>query len=281
RIPSFRFPERAIRTMGKMWWWKNNVDLRSAYETTHSHSAGVLPEQDSIKQVIAKAKKEKRSVLNNFESNEILKGWGINTPPTADIKTLKEALQFTSEHGWPVVLKVSSSKILHKSDLGGVIVNINNRQKLQSSLKTMQERISKLDPEVRRHTKIQIQKQVTGGKEIIVGVKHDANFGPVMMFGAGGTLAEIIQDRNLKMLPINEHEATDLIEQSKIFKLLEGYRGEKPYDTTRLKKLLTQVSNLVQNFPDIADIEINPVIITYDNVWAVDGKIMLHEHTAE
>ena len=135
--------------------------------------------------------------------------------------------------------------------------------------------ISKLEFNIRDTVHIQIQKQVEKGIEVIVGVKRDPNFGPVLMFGAGGTLAELIADRNLYILPNDQISAIELIKKSKVYKLLTGFRGAKPYALETLADLIIKLSQLAQSNERISEIEINPVIITYTNTWAVDGKVVL------
>jgi succinyl-CoA synthetase beta subunit len=213
-----------------------------------------------------------KAVLNNFEANDILKSWNINTPPTESIATLEEAVEFANKHEFPVVLKINSKEVLHKKDIGGVITNIDNQAKLEESFRKLSESIENLSVNIQKTSSIQVQKQVARGVEIIVGVKRDPNFGHVLMFGAGGTLAEIIGDRNLRLLPINRHEAEKFVAQSKIFKVLKGYRGEKPYALSKLYYLIEQISELLQSFPELEEFEINPVIITHDEIWSVDGK---------
>lgn len=288
KIPSFRYPERAIKALGKMWKWKQNSleraisikRLSENVEPIHSDIADLVKINEILE--IAKASEKysdtarkipnKRAVLNNFEANEILKSWYINTPPTASISTLTEAVEFAKENGFPVVLKINSKDVLHKKDVGGVITNIDNPGKLVGSFKTLSDIIDALPVNVQKTSSIQIQKQVAGGVEVIVGVKRDPNFGHVLMFGAGGTLAEIIGDRNLRLLPINRHEAEKFVMQSKIYKVLKGYRGEKPYALSKLYFLIEQMSELLQTFPELEEFEINPVIITHEDIWSVDGK---------
>jgi acetyltransferase len=124
-------------------------------------------------------------------------------------------------------------------------------------------------------SKIQIQKEITGGIEVIVGVKRDPNFGPVMLFGAGGKFAEILLDRNLHLLPIGISEAKQLVSNSKISTLLKGFRGDTPYNLDPLYETIVRLGKLVEGTPEIAEIEINPLIITHSGVWAVDSKVVL------
>jgi acetyltransferase len=276
KIPSFRFPERAIKALGAMWWWKDcatkrSLQIRKLSKGTSgmiSHTA----ETHRVNQILQVVKRERRDTLNNFESNEILKSWNIKTPPSTRVENVFDALDFITKHGWPVVLKLSSRFIMHKTELGGVIVNINNRSKLEQAFDIMNERIASLDPEVRATAAIQIQKQITGGTEVILGIKKDPTFGHTMLFGAGGTLAEIIEDRNLRLLPVDKFDAQKLVVQSKIYKVLKGFRGDKPYALSQLYFIMEKLSELIEMFPEFSEFEINPLIVTHEDVWAVDGK---------
>ncbi|MFZ5424583.1 MAG: acetate--CoA ligase family protein [Patescibacteria group bacterium] len=275
RIPSFHFPERAVRTLAKMWWWQN-------WTNTHAEDVGsfIKPQPNeyvskATESVLTKAIERNRKVLNSFEANDILNIVDINTPPTREVKTLEDAKDFVSAEGYPVVLKLSSPLILHKKDIGGVITNINDENALVENFSAINSTLNSLAKEFKQNTRVQIQKQVAAGIEVIAGIKKDSSFGHVLMFGAGGTLAELIEDRNLCLIPVSNVAAQRLVAQSKIGKMLEGYRGDKPYNLEGLYSLLEKLSNLAVSVPDLQEFEINPIIITHENIWAVDGKGVL------
>lgn len=282
KIPSFRFPERAIKALGTMWRWRDDSIKRSLrIKKISGPKLSIdfnLSRKYKVNQIIhiardtAKASGETSIALNSFQANEVLKSWDINTPPTEKVTTILDSLLFTYKYGWPVVLKLSSSKILHKSDLGGVITNISNKSKLEDALEILDGRIKQLPPEVQPTVSIQIQRQVSDGVEVIVGFKKDTTFGHVLMFGAGGVMAEIIHDRNLKLLPVDRLDAENIVKQSKIFTKLKGYRGDAPYALAKLYSVILKVAELSETFPEFEEFEINPVIVTHEDVWAVDGK---------
>lgn len=280
KIPSFQYPERAIRVLGMMWKWRERALERALdiQKLTHVVTTTEINTADQVKidEILRLAREQGTEALNSFEANEVVKSWNINVPKTTLIRNFDDALEFTQASGWPVVIKLSSSHALHKTELGGVIVNVNNRAKLQRAFETMMRRIEKLDINVKNTASIQIQKQITGGIEVIIGVKRDKNFGHVLMFGAGGTLTEVFNDRNLHMLPINRFEAEKLVMKSKIAKVLKGYRGEKEYCVTKLYYMIEKVSELVSTFPEIEEFEINPVIVTKEDVWAIDPKVLIN-----
>lgn len=273
RIPAFPFPEIAINTISKMWQWKQWQNL---------HNENVVNEEkvldqniDTVKNILFSAKNNGQKNLDNFGSNEVMGAAGIKTPATLVLEELQAGENFANENGWPVVLKISAPNLLHKADVGGVITNINNNDELKDAWEKLKTQIETLDVEAKKGARIQIQKQVESGVEVIVGVKRDTNFGPVLLFGAGGKYAEIFQDRNLCLLPINEHQSKVLVEGSKVFTLLKGFRGDAAYDLSKLQETIMRLGKLVENAPDIAEIEINPLIITHDEVWAVDAKTVL------
>ncbi len=267
KIPSFRFPERAIKTLAKMWrwkkWQKNTFSLSAAPTITDAQIT-------ASQHIFHAAKKKNQNNLSSLEAGKLLKIYRIDTPPTRLVKNLKEAHAFTKKAHWPVVLKISSPEILHKTEMGGVIVNISNLKELTAAFKNLQSKLtSPADA-------IQIQKQVEKGVELIVGVKRDSSFGEVLMFGAGGTLAELVLDRNLLLLPAGRAEIERLVSQSKIFQLLQGFRGEKPFALDAIYTLIENLATMALHNADWKEIEINPAIVTHQKAWAVDGKVVLN-----
>jgi acetate---CoA ligase (ADP-forming) len=272
KIPSFRFPERAIKALATMWRWNK---WRQTASSQQSVANNLFINQEKINAILQNAKTQNRQSLDPFEANEILKSADIPTPPTQTIGSIDEAKNFANQNQYPVVLKLASAKLLHKTESGGVIVNINSEQVLQEKLQNLWDKINQFDDEIKNSTQIQIQKQVDKGIEVIVGVKCDPNFGPVLMFGAGGTMAELIADRNLLLLPASFDEVKKLINDSKVSKLLNGFRGDEPYDTDKLADLMLKLGQIALQNETIAEIEINPVIVTHTDTWAVDGKVVL------
>jgi len=274
KIPSFRYPERAIKALGAMWRWnKWRQGLGEA-----SGVVGSLGEDEArIRKVVSGAKEGGRGALESGESNEVLEVMGVAVPEYRMIEKREEAFLFAEEKGWPVVLKLVAEKMLHKTESGGVVVGINSGEELEARLVEMEEKVKRLGGEM-PGLKIMIQKQVEKGVEAICGVKRDETFGAVMMFGAGGILTELVADRNLHLLPVSRSEAVALIEGSRVYKLLVGYRGEKPYDVDGIVELMMRLARLVEGYEEVEEVEINPVIVTHERVWAVDGKILLRNH---
>lgn len=279
KIPSFRYPERAIAALADMWKFKKMQLERTAEENAEKVEGitKVESENDVARQVIQEALNKKYKTLDNIAADKILSSVGIKTPPTKYVENAKEAEEFAQQNGWPVVLKLSSPGLLHKKDVGGVITGIINNEQLDDSWHKLERKIEQLDQKVKSEVKIQIQKEVAEGVEVIVGFKHDPTFGPVLLFGAGGSYAELIADRNLHLLPITKKEVENLVQRSKVYTILKGKDGRPSYALEKLYDLIIRVAKLETMIPEAEDIEINPVIVTLNDVWAVDGKIIMKE----
>lgn len=273
KIPSFRFPERAISAIGHMWKWKKRQKELSKETTVEKTETP--PEPERIKSIIDEAVKTKQQSLDSLQANEVISNLGIPTPQTAAVSTLDEAKKFAGESSWPLVLKLTSPVLYHKAKLGGVVTNIWNEDQLELAWNRLNHKIAEYPESARKGIRFQIQKEVTSGVEVIVGIKHDPTFGPVLLFGAGGELAELVEDKNIKILPVDRNRVKNLVERSKVFKLLQSAPGEPPYALEELYDLIIKFTTIVPMIPEATDIEINPVIITHNDVWAVDVKMLL------
>jgi len=278
QIPSFRFPERAIYAIGKMWEFKkrheentfNQIDI---YQVLNFD---IMPEK--VSKLVKEGIDRKQQALDNISSDIVISTIGINTPPTLGVATLNQAKEFAGIHNYPVVLKLSSPGLLHKKNVGGVVLDIKNDDELENAWDILERKKESLEEEIKSTTAFQIQKEVPSGTEVIVGVKNDKTFGHVMLFGAGGSLAELISDKNLALLPMDMNKAQKLVEGSKIFKSLKGNKDEQPYALEKLYELMVKLSKIVEGEPGIEEIEVNPVIININDVWAVDTKVLLREN---
>jgi len=276
KIPSFLFPERAINAIATMWKFKQwQMEQEKVVDSPSLDISKNIP---TIQEIIQKAVSGNQPALDPQDANQISTLIGIPTPPSQIVSTLEEAENFASTNGWPIVLKVSSPELLHKKDIGGVVTNILNKEELEKNWEILKQSILKLDANIQKNTQIQIQKQVEKGIEVIIGIKHDSVFGPILLFGSGGTYAELIADRNLSLLPIDINKAKEIVANSKISTILNGYRGDTPYDLDQLYEVIIRLCKLAEKMPDISEIEINPLIITHKNAWAVDTKILLTKH---
>ena len=277
KIPFFRFPEQAISTISLMWKWKKWQQKFSTARGCSDNGILVAPENNqNIRKIVEKAVINNQDSLDNFAANEILQLSGIPTPPTQIVVNLDEAKKFVQDNNYPVVLKLSSPKLLHKSDVGGIIKDISNEKELENGMSNLDQKIIKLSPDFQGDVVKQIQKYITLGTEVIIGIKRDSTFGSVLLFGAGGSLTELIADRNLQLLPINLELAKGLVAKSKIYKILNGYRGEAPLALDKLYDAIIRLGLVFKSLPEVLEIEINPLIVTQNDIWAVDGKIVFN-----
>lgn len=273
RIPSFRFPERAILAIGAMWKWKER-QLKLMREAGISEVSAIT-EPPRVKTIIEEAIKSQARSLDSLQADEIVKSLGIPTPPTVAVSNFNEAKNFSIKVGWPVVLKLTSPTLLHKASLGGVVTEIWNEDQLEIAWERLNHKIMELPDSAKKGLRFQIQKDVANGIEVIVGLKHDPTFGPVLLFGAGGELAELVEDKNIRILPVDRDRVVELVARSKVFKLLQNSQGEPSYALDKLYDLIIKFTQIVPMIPEATDIEINPVIVTHNDVWAVDIKMLL------
>lgn len=273
KIPSFAFPERAVKALAQMWRWKLKVkDLKYKAKSQTTEKSLSKSAASKISHIIKIAQKENRRILSLDEAGRILNLGGIKTPPSAIVTNLDEAQKFAQAHGWPMVLKISSPDLLHKTEGGGVVLNIDSPAKLKQTWEKISQKIRQLPHKARSGA--QIQKQISPGLEVIAGVKYNENFGHVFMFGAGGILVELLKDMNLEFLPLNKQKAVGLIKNSKIYPLLAGYRNQQPYALHKLVDTLIKLSVLSRAVP-CKEMEINPIILTDSEAWAADARIIL------
>jgi acyl-CoA synthetase (NDP forming) len=225
-------------------------------------------DRDCVKSLLQKAQEESRDLLLT-EAFEVLQAYGI---PVADYRAVveKEDLRNAmNKIGFPVVLKIVSPEISHKSDVGGVALDINGESEAEEAYDKMKKLVK--NPS----SGVLVQKMVSGGKEVILGSKHDPSFGPVLLFGLGGIYVEVFKDISLRVAPINRSEAEEMISEPKTSIILKGIRGERPMDTKALVENLLRLSQLVTDFPEIEGIDINPVKVLEKGAIAVDCRIVL------
>ncbi len=269
RIPSFPFPERAIKTLAAMYHWHLFKNRAQDNDIVCQIPA---PDISSAKSIIISAQSKNLPGLDGFEGESLLRSVGIPTPQSQIVVDENEASIFGEENSFPILIKAASPNLLHKAEIGGVVANLNDRDSVVREWHALWQRIDSKASDIKPSIRIQAQKQIPVSHELIVGVKRDPTFGNVVLFGAGGKLAELIQDRNLALGPLTETKARTLIEKSKAFKLLSGFRGEEPFDLNPIVDVLIKLSSLADSCPSIKEIEINPLIVNRDGVSAVDVK---------
>lgn len=220
---------------------------------------------------IDEAHKEGRDFLLEHEALKIFESVGLTFPPNALVNNTKDALSFAKKVGYPVVIKAMSPQILHKSDYKAVIIGINDDNDLKAKFDDMSKRLAKYDL-----VGILIEKQVKKGTELIIGMNIDPTFGPVVAFGIGGILVEIINDITFRLCPTTKERALRMINEIKTQKMLNGFRGLPPIDRDALAEMIVKVSQLAIDLEDyIKEIDLNPIIANEDGVFGVDARIIL------
>ena len=225
------------------------------------------------RKIFKKIRKRKRKNLTEFESRMILEQYKIPLAKAEATKTVDDAIKFAKKIGFPVVIKIISPDILHKTDIGGVILNIKNVDELQNSFRQLLSNMKRKAPKA-KILGVLVQKMVENGREVIIGGKKDSQFGQVIMFGGGGILTEIMEDVSFRVCPIDRKNAKEMIEETRYFKVLKGYRGMK-CDINSLISILLKVSRLLEENQEISELDINPVISLPKNAIAVDARIII------
>lgn len=229
-------------------------------------------------EILKTARAAERRTLG-LESFGILKAYGIPAVQTVFAKTEEEAFRAAEEIGYPLVMKVVSPQISHKSDVGGIRLSLQNGDEVRAAYREMMRTIPEKRPDASLEG-VQLQKMLSGGKEVIIGMVRDPTFGPMLMFGLGGVYVEILKDVQFAIAPVDEEEARGMVTGIKTYPVLAGARGEKPSDIDALVDAILRVSRLVCDFPDIEEFEINPMMVLEEGkgAFAVDMRLTLKKN---
>ena len=225
-------------------------------------------------EIITAARQAGRALLNEVESKQLLEEAQVATTAARLATSREEAVSFAQEIGFPVVLKVMSEDIPHKSDIGGVQLNITDAEAAGAAYDRIMESARAAQPEARIDG-VSVQRQARPGTEVIVGVAKDPQFGSVLMFGLGGVLVEVLKDVAFRIVPLEPRDAHEIVREIKGFPLLQGYRGSEPADLAALEQLILNVSSFVDRHPEIDELDLNPVFAYRDGAVAVDARIVL------
>ena len=229
-------------------------------------------------EILDRARKEKRTQLTEIESKEFLKEAQIPVIEAKLARTKKEAISLSKEVGFPVVLKVMSPDVIHKSDSGGVKLGLKNATQVGNAYSEIISAIKQDYPKATIQG-ISVQKMARPGVEVIIGMTKDAQFGPVLMFGLGGILVEVLKDVSFRIVPLTKRDASEMIKEIKGYPLLEGYRGQEPADVPFLEGLVVKVSDFVDKNPEIKELDLNPIFAYKDGAVAVDARVILEPST--
>ncbi|KPK28946.1 MAG: acetyl CoA synthetase subunit alpha [Desulfobacterales bacterium SG8_35_2] len=276
-IPVFPYPDTAAQMFNYMW--KYSYNLQGIYETPT-----LPPEFDEILQIRSRAdemisavRQSGRTLLTEWESKMLLSAYDIPIVETHLALTLKDAVEISDKMGYPVVLKLNSETLTHKTDVGGVQLNLANAEEVKEAFQKIENTVSE-KAGAKHFNGVTVQKMIElHGYEIILGSTIDPQFGPVILFGTGGQLVEVFKDRSLALPPLNSTLARRMMEQTKIYNAFKGVRGRKPVDLEELEKLMVHFGQLVVDHPVIKEIDINPLLVSEDRIVALDARVILQD----
>jgi len=273
-IPTFPFPDTAAKMFCYMWRYSYN--LRGLYETPVLRAESEeAPDRALAGHLVQRARQAGRSILTEVESKQLLAAYGIPTVETLVAATEDEAVECARKMGYPVVLKLFSETITHKTDVGGVQLNLRDDSAVRSAYQRIESAVrEKAGPGDFLGVTVQPMEKLDG-YELILGSSVDPQFGPVLMFGTGGQLVEVFKDRALALPPLNTTLARRMIEQTKIFEALQGVRGRKAVDLVLLEDLLVRFSLLVVEQPWIKEIDVNPLLVSSERMLALDARVVV------
>lgn len=276
RIPTFRTPEPAVDAFGNLASFYRNQQL--SWQTPPALTDGEPPDLDSARLILAEAIASGRSLLSGMESKALLAAFHIPVARTLMARTPQEATLIAQQLGYPVVLKVSSPDIAHKSDVDGVMLDIRGARQLQSAWAVLVDGVHQRAPKARIEG-IGVEPMISSrhGRELYIGVVNDTLFGPVILFGAGGRTVEVFADKAMELPPLNRFLARRLIERSRASRMLGEWRGAAPAAMEAIEAALLRISELVCELPEIAEIDLNPLIVDDRGVTVVDARIVLKQ----
>jgi acetyl coenzyme A synthetase (ADP forming)-like protein len=269
-VPTFTFPEEAIQGLGSLARYR-------AWGTRPRTAVRTFPvDRARVRQTIRRARATGSRVLPEYAARSLLTEYGVRFPDSRRVRSIEEALRAAGSVGYPVVLKVASPDISHKTDVGGVALGLDDADALRTAWATMQASLAKRAPRARIEG-FEVEAQVPAGREVLIGVQRDSNFGPIVVFGMGGIYVEVLRDVTFRLAPVRPLSAQHMIESVKGFPVLQGVRGERPGDLAALAEAIERVSQLAVEVPAVAELDLNPLIVrpAGEGVVAVDARIVL------
>jgi len=272
KIPNYDYPESAVKVFRIMRDYRNWLNTPApSYKTFKTKKRKVAT-------ILAEYRKKNLLKLGEHEAGEIISSYGFKVPKSILAHTSQEALAAAKQIGYPLVMKIVSPDILHKTDVGGVRVGIQNDPQVKDAFLEITSQAKRYQPRA-TILGVSMQEMITEGKEIILGISKDPQFGPLIMFGLGGIYVEVLKDVSFRIAPLGEKDADEMIREIHSFPLLRGVRGERPTDVSALRECLLRLSQLVTDFPEIMELDINPLIVKAEGEGAVaaDVRITLEE----
>jgi acetyl coenzyme A synthetase (ADP forming)-like protein len=270
RVPNYPVPERAVGALAAMMRHRHWRERRPAVVETFEADI------DRVRGVMGRVRAERRLSIPEVEGREIMEAYGIATPRTFLARDPDEAVHYAEEIGFPVAVKIASPDILHKTDVGGVSLNITTLSGVRDAFELTMFRVTRYLPEAELWGCV-VQEMVVGGKEVIVGMNRDPSFGPLMLFGLGGIYVESLRDLAFRVAPLDRREAREMVGEIRAYNLLRGVRGERPADVEALVEALLRLSQLVVDFPEIVEFDINPITIFEEGhgIIGIDMRLVL------
>jgi len=268
RVPVYSFPEEAASAMGAM------ARYRALRDAPIGKAVRFRAQRAAVRRVVSRARADRRVELTPAEVDDVLRAYGFPVVPARTVGTAAEAIAGAIEIGYPVVLKAASKKFSHKSEVHGVKVDLRNADEVGRAFRDIKTRLGRRDPELG----VTVQKMISGGREVILGMARDPNFGPLILFGLGGIFVEVMRDVAVRIHPLTDVDAREMVRKIKGYPLLAGVRGDRAVDVARIEEGLLRLSQLVSDFEaDLAEMDINPFIVTDrpGESFVVDARITL------
>jgi acetate---CoA ligase (ADP-forming) len=269
-VPTFTFPEEAVQGLGSLARYQ-------AWRTRPRTSVRSFPvDREAVRSILEEVRRSGALVMPEYSARSLLEAYGISFPAVVQVSTPDDAVRAASSIGYPVVLKVVSPDLPHKTDVGGVVLGIDDTDALRVAWERMRRSLSAHAPTA-HVAGFEVEREVAGGKEVLIGVQRDPNFGPIIAFGLGGIYVEVLRDVTFRLAPVRTLAARHMVESVKAFPLLSGIRGETPGDLEALQEAIERVSQLAVDLPEVLELDINPLIVrpAGQGVVAVDARIVL------
>jgi len=272
-IPTYSTPEQAVNTYMYMYQYKRNLEL--LYETPEELPVSSVPPRRPLTVIMRNAAKENREILTEVEAKQLLEYYDIPVVKTLVAKTVDDAISQASHIGYPIVLKILSPQIIHKTDAGGVMLNINSESQLKEAFNKIMANAKQFNSKAKIQG-VTIQPMIkNNGYEVILGAKTDPLFGPVVLFGMGGIGVELFKDVAVGLPPLNSTLAKRIMEETKCYQLLKGYRNAPTANLALLEELMVKFSQMLVDFPVLKEVDVNPLFINEKNALALDARILI------
>ncbi len=268
-VPNYSYPEEAINAYKRLFqfslWKKRKVKRQRRFDI----------DAKRIRAIISAQKEKGRNSLGEDEARECLSAAGFIFPRRAFASDSEAAVRAAREIGFPVVMKISSPDILHKTDVGGVRTGIRNEEEAERAFVEITTSVKRRMPGALIQG-VNIYEMISSGKEVIIGVTHDRTFGHMLMFGLGGIYVEVLKDVSFRVVPVTETDVTEMIQEIRTYAILKGARGESPVDMDAIVEALLRLNHLVQLIPEIHELDINPLVVRAEGAVALDARIIIH-----